>query len=85
MKENINKFLHKDKWFFPKTICLIAFLNKPGDSFYLALSTTLYANWVKDPHIYSFDLNGGSGSFPNMNKAFGTDLKLPTAVPTKEG
>ena len=43
--------------------------------------------WIdaKPSYTVSYNLNGGSGSFGNQTKWYGTDLKLHTASPTRTG
>lgn len=46
---------------------------------------TLYAIWRINTYTVSFNLDGGSGSFPNKTINYGSTVSKPAATPTKDG
>ena len=46
---------------------------------------TLYAIWRINTYSVSFNLDGGSGSFPNKTINYGSTVSKPAATPTKDG
>lgn len=45
----------------------------------------LYAIWRINTYTVSFNLDGGSGSFPNKTINYGSTVSKPAATPTKDG
>ena len=46
---------------------------------------TLYAIWRINTYTVSFNLDGGSGSYPNKTINYGSTVSKPAATPTKDG
>lgn len=46
---------------------------------------TLYAIWKINTYTVSFNLDGGSGSFPSKTINYGSTVSKPTVNPTKDG
>jgi|GEM_PF-5719227 Subtilisin-like serine proteases len=56
---------------------------QPEDLITLTGDLDLYAVWNPNTYTIAFNLNDGTGSFPNMTKTYGQELTLPSAIPTK--
>ena len=56
-----------------------------GGNFTKDADTTLYAVWQKMTYKVSFDANGGAGAPAAQVKTYGTALKLPSDMPTRDG
>ena len=46
---------------------------------------TLYACYTANTYTINFNVNGGSNAPSSITKTYGTDTKLPTSTPSKEG
>lgn len=56
-----------------------------GGSITISANTTLYAVWTLKTYTVSYNLNGGSGTFANQTKTYGTALTLHSSEPTLTG
>lgn len=46
-------------------------------------STTMVAQWQANTYTVTYDANGGTGAPATQNKTYGTDLTLPSTIPTR--
>ncbi|MBR5232572.1 MAG: bacterial Ig-like domain-containing protein [Clostridia bacterium] len=56
-----------------------------GGSYTSNAPAMLYAVWKKNTYTVSYNANGGSGAPSSQTKEYGTDLKLSTVRPTRDG
>ncbi len=53
-----------------------------GDTVNSAVEITLYAHWIANNYILSYNTNGGTGSIENQTKIHGENLTLSSVKPT---
>ncbi len=56
-----------------------------GATFTEDADTTLYAVWSQNTYTVTYDANGGNGAPSSQTKAYGVELTLSSAIPTREG
>ena len=57
----------------------------PGDTYTADADLTLYAIWLTDEYVVSFNANGGSDAPESQTKLYGENLTLTDDIPTRTG